>query len=126
MLPVPGIAAAKQRQQLLIRQAEGEGDGVLPVGGKDDVPIPQGAGGANLRRLLPQHGRPQTEFAVSLQCRRLGVKTPCQHHVPQTADEVTDGSIEGMLGMIDAPSVGRQQLHHVAFHQLPFQLPTQP
>ena len=118
LVPGPGVAAPEQGQDLLEGQPEGEEDGVFPVGGEDDVAGTEGVGGADLRGLLSEGGRPQAEFPVSLQGRGLGVEPPGQHHVPQVLGQVVVGSLEGELGVLDALPIGGQQLHHVVFHDL--------
>ena len=118
LIPGPGVTPPEQRQDLLKGQTESEEDGVFPVGGEDDVAGAEGVGGAHLRGLLSEGGRPQTEFPVSLKGGGLGVESPCQHHVPQVLGQIIIGSPEREPEILYALPVGGQQLHHVVFHDL--------
>src|SRR5262249_38757564 len=95
------------------------GDAVLAVGGEDVVLRLEGAAGADLRGLLAEQLGPDAELAVTLERRRLDVDATGEDHV---AEEPADGLrelrvvqvvAEGEVGMLDALTLGGQQLHEL-------------
>ena len=93
--------------------APAPGDAVLAVGREDEVLLAQGPAGADLRRLLAEQLGPDAELAVALQCGRLDVDTPGQHHVAVEALDRLVVEVEGEVRVLDPLALGGQQLDQV-------------
>src|SRR5690606_10465282 len=116
-VPAAVLAAAVEHQQPAHVQAADPRHTVLPVGGEHEVLAPQRPGGADLCRLLPEAGRPETELTLPLQGGGLGVKSAGQRHVAvevlerRAVQVVRAGRVDRVLRPIAG---GREQLDGVA------------
>ena len=112
--PVDHRRAAEGAEQVDRVDPPAPGDAVLAVGRDDQVRLPGGTRGADLRSLLAEQRRPQAEFALALQCGRLGVDAPGQHHVAQRGCDVGVRAGVGKGWVLHSPSGLIEKLYEVS------------
>ena len=83
---------------------------MLAVGREDEVLRAQRAAGADLGGLLAEQLGPDAELAVALEGGGLGVDPPGEHHVAVEAAQLLGGEVAVELGVVDALTLGGQQL----------------
>ena len=86
---------------------------MLAVGREDVVLRAQRAAGADLGGLLAEQLGPDAELAVALERGGLGVDPPGEHHVAVEAAQLLGGEVVVELGVVDALTLGGQQLHEL-------------
>ena len=104
------VDAAEQAEQPQRVDAPAVGDAVLAVGREDVVLRAQRAAGADLRGLLAEQLGPDAELAVALERGGLDVDAPGEHHVAVEAAQLLGREVVVELGVVDALTLGRQQL----------------
>ena len=109
-VPAAKINPAEQGQQVQRVDTQAPRHAMLPIGGEDIVLLAERASGTDLGRLLAQTRSPQSEFALALQARRLGVDPAGQHHVVVEALDLIVVAAEGVLGMFPPLTLGGKQL----------------
>ena len=115
-VPAAVVYAAEQPEQVQRVDAAAPGDAVLAVGRERVVLRAQRPAGADLRCLLAEQRRPDAELALALQRGGLGVDAPGQDQVAvEPAQLLRPDAVEvaGVLGVVDALALGRQQLDEV-------------
>ncbi len=86
---------------------------MLAVGREDEVLRGERAAGADLRGLLAEELGPDAELAVALEGGRLDVDATGEDHVAVEALDRLVVEVEGELGVLDALTLGGQQLHEL-------------
>ena len=83
---------------------------MLAVGREDVVLRAQRAAGADLGGLLAEQLGPDAELAVALERGGLGVDAAGEDHVAVEAAQLLGGEVVVELGVVDALTLGGQQL----------------
>ena len=112
-VPAALVDAAEQAEQPQRVDALAVGDAVLAVGREGVVLGTHGAAGADLRGLLAEQLGPDAELAVALERGGLDVDASGQHHVAVETAQLLGGEVVVELGVVDALTLGRQQLDEV-------------
>src|SRR6478736_8782038 len=112
-VPAALVDPAEQAEQAQRVDALAVGDAVLAVGREDVVLGTQGAAGTDLRSLLAEQLRPDAELAVALEGRGLHVDAPGEDHVAVEPAQLLGREVVVELGVVDALTLGRQQLDEV-------------
>ena len=71
------------------------------------------AAGADLRGLLAEQRGPDAQLALALQRRRLDVPPADQREVAVEAAQLVVADVEGVVGVLDALALGREQLDQI-------------
>ena len=112
-VPAALVDAAEQAEQPQRVDALAVRDAVLAVGREGVVLGTHRAAGADLGGLLAEQLGPDAELAVALEGRGLDVDPPGQHHVAVEAAQLLGGEVVVEVGVVDALTLGRQQLDEV-------------
>jgi hypothetical protein len=109
-VPATVADAAEQLKELHRIQPAAPGHPVLAVGGEGHVARAERPPGADLRRLLAEQRRPDTQFALALQRDRLGVDAADYDEVAVQSLHLVGGQFQGIVGVLDPLPLGREQL----------------
>src|SRR3954447_3132465 len=118
-VPSALVHAAEQPEQRDRVDALAVRDTVLAVGREGEVTVGKSPAGADLRGLLTEQARPQTELSLPLQGHCLGVDPTHHDEVAVETAVLLVGEIEPVVRVVDAFALRGQELNQLrAFGRL--------